>query len=152
MIDSFADRDHFMRFFGGGVGHSSTRKASSFFLDDRYPSDVGDGSDEEGIGEPEQEEDSEQEDSEEGIGEQEGDSEEELASNSESDVSEVFDFGYQVAGMDEESEDDDRQSDSDSAAGGQAGDGRGIGDDPEAEEGEWEDLDNDFEALGFASF
>ena len=72
---------------------------------------------------------------------------EELASNSESEVSEVYDFGYQEAELNEESEDDE-QSNSD--PGSQGDDGEEIGDDHE--EGDWEDLRYDFEDLGFASF
>ena len=35
----FADRDHMMRFRGGGVGHKSTREATDFFKQDRDPLD-----------------------------------------------------------------------------------------------------------------
>ncbi|KAN0141919.1 hypothetical protein V8E53_000381 [Lactarius tabidus] len=71
----------------------------------------------------------------------------ELASNSESEVSEVFDFGYQEAELNK-SEDDDGQSNSD--PGSQGDDDEGLGGDPE--EGEWEDVCYGFEDLGFASF
>ncbi|KAH9011426.1 hypothetical protein EDB83DRAFT_2448378 [Lactarius deliciosus] len=37
-VNFFADRDLFMRFFGGSVGHSTTREASTFFQNDRHPS------------------------------------------------------------------------------------------------------------------
>ena len=39
--NSFADHDLFMQFFGGGVGHSTTREACNFFLNDRYPHTQG---------------------------------------------------------------------------------------------------------------
>ncbi|KAF8675505.1 hypothetical protein AX14_005100, partial [Amanita brunnescens Koide BX004] len=38
-INMFVDRDMFMRFRGGGVGHKSTREATDLFLPDRHPSD-----------------------------------------------------------------------------------------------------------------
>ena len=40
MISRFADRDIFMRFRGGGVGHSSTRAATNFFKKDRHQLDL----------------------------------------------------------------------------------------------------------------
>ncbi|KAF8259781.1 hypothetical protein EI94DRAFT_1812784 [Lactarius quietus] len=40
-VNFFADCDLFMRFYGGGVGHSNTREASNFFLNDRYPHTQG---------------------------------------------------------------------------------------------------------------
>ncbi|PPQ78449.1 hypothetical protein CVT24_001579 [Panaeolus cyanescens] len=39
-LNIFADRDMLMRFRGGGVGHSSTRKATDYFLQDRYKGDT----------------------------------------------------------------------------------------------------------------
>lgn len=37
---SFVDRDIFMRYWGGGVGHKSTRDATDFFLSDRDTADI----------------------------------------------------------------------------------------------------------------
>ncbi|KAF8874231.1 hypothetical protein BD779DRAFT_1476607 [Infundibulicybe gibba] len=39
-VGMFADRDMVMRFRGGGVGHTSTRTASNFFLDDHDALDI----------------------------------------------------------------------------------------------------------------
>ncbi|KAF6743071.1 hypothetical protein DFP72DRAFT_1053502 [Ephemerocybe angulata] len=39
-INMFVDRDMFMRFRGGGVGHKHTRDATDFFLNDRDPLDI----------------------------------------------------------------------------------------------------------------
>jgi hypothetical protein len=39
-LDSFVDRDMMMRFRGGGVGHTSTRTATDWFLKDRDKLDM----------------------------------------------------------------------------------------------------------------
>ena len=165
--NSFADRDLFMRFFGGGVGHSSTREACSFFLNDRYPhtqdtpvqSDSEESEDDmEGVEIANQNririrfQQAEEEDLD--LSDQEEDPEHYLTSDNESDVSEVLDFGYGRAVSDEGSESDQSQSGSDP---GSQDDDRGLGDDltefgPDEGEGEDDDIHDGFEDLGFASF
>jgi hypothetical protein len=39
ICNRFVDRDMFMRYRGGGVGHSITRAATNFFKRDRHPRD-----------------------------------------------------------------------------------------------------------------
>jgi hypothetical protein len=40
ILSSFVDRDMFMRFRGGGVGHKSIRRATNRFLQDRWPEEL----------------------------------------------------------------------------------------------------------------
>ena len=133
-----------MRFFGGGVGHSSTREASTFFLNDRRPpdrksphheqtqSESGDdlGSDTSidrninpGGGSNGAEEDFDSDGQ--NFDQEDGGS----ASNSEPGTSdsEVFDFDYQISGSDEESEGEGGlpESDTGSQAWSQGSDGEG---------------------------
>ena len=159
--NSFADRDLFMRFFGGGVGHSSTREACSFFLNDRYPHTEDTPAQSESDSEDNMEgvemanrnririrfrraEEDILEDSD--LSDQEEELEHELTSDSESGVSEVLDFGYERAGSDEESDgdqDDDR---------GPGDEGEAGGDDDDGDDGGDDDVPDEFEDLGFASF
>ncbi|KIL58216.1 hypothetical protein M378DRAFT_86772, partial [Amanita muscaria Koide BX008] len=41
-VNIFVDRDMTMRYFGGGVGHASTREATDFFLLDRHQEELED--------------------------------------------------------------------------------------------------------------
>jgi hypothetical protein len=170
-----------MRFFGGGVGHSSTREASSFFLNDRHPSDS---SRTRRCDSPHRSQRAEAEDDlddlgidsdtggnentfnfdgvEEDVAEQDFDQEEVdglLGSDDETGAtnSEMADFGYRrPRSIDsDKSDEDDTASESNSDPGCQGDDGKGLGvdtgyDDPE--DAEWEDVPDDFDALGFASF
>ncbi|KAF8268667.1 hypothetical protein EI94DRAFT_1700080 [Lactarius quietus] len=174
---SFANQGLFMRFFGGGVGHSSTREASGFFLNDQHPSDLsrmhhcksphhthqaetGDkldgpnvdldsGSNErfDGV--------------EEDIAEQDFDQEVDglLGSDNETGVSnsEMSDFGYRRprSNDSDKSNEEDRESKSNSNPESQGDDGKGLRDEHgyyDPDDAEWEDVPNDFDALGFASF
>lgn len=163
--NSFADRDLFMRFFGGGVGHSSTREACNFFLNDRYPHTQGtqvqsDGEDDMGNVEIANRHKIKirfqqgEEDIPDDFDSSDQDEEQELASDSESDVSEVFDFGYERAGSDEESEGNQGLSGSDIE---HQDDDRRLEDDPigfglEESENEGEVHHEEFDDFGFASF
>ncbi|KAG1811133.1 uncharacterized protein BJ212DRAFT_1579186 [Suillus subaureus] len=125
-VNMFVDRDMFMRFRGGGVGHKSTRSATQIFRNDHDPLDCvapGDNADSE---EDEEASDSE-EDEEASEGDEEGAAEgdeegaaegaidEGIIDQDEDEVgeSEMEEFGY--GGLDQEEDDTDSDEDDSSS-------------------------------------